>query len=95
MSFGCFSYAKSYHKLQAMEILGDMINSQDVQQQLQVSCVRKHIFPYFSGWHVDHLLLFGFGNAGRHTYCCCRLVCDGLMSTRCRYGPAAKHVHYP
>ena len=31
-----FAYRKSYHKLQAMEILGDMFSSPDVQQYMQV-----------------------------------------------------------
>ena len=31
-----FPYRKSYHKLQAMEILGDMFSSPDVQQYMQV-----------------------------------------------------------
>lgn len=39
--FGVFSYDKPYHKLQAMEVLTDMFNSQDVQQHLQVCCARR------------------------------------------------------
>ena len=36
ISLQIFSYRKSYHKLQAMEILGDMFSSPDVRQYVQV-----------------------------------------------------------
>lgn len=36
ISLRAFSYRKSYHKLQAMDILGDMFSSPDVQQYMQV-----------------------------------------------------------
>lgn len=36
ISLHMFSYRKCYHKLQAMEILGDMFSSPDVQQYMQV-----------------------------------------------------------
>lgn len=36
ISLRAFSYRKSYHRLQAMDILGDMFNSPNVQQYMQV-----------------------------------------------------------
>ncbi|DBA85866.1 TPA: hypothetical protein ACH3X1_005417 [Trebouxia sp. C0004] len=48
ISFQAFSYHKSYHKLQAMEILGDMFNSPDVQQYMQAGANIKRE-PSLSG----------------------------------------------
>ncbi len=41
ISLQIFSYRKSYHKLEAMEILGDMFSSPEVQQYMQV----HHLWP--------------------------------------------------
>ncbi|DBA69809.1 TPA: hypothetical protein ACH3X2_012529 [Trebouxia sp. C0005] len=41
ISLHMFSYRKCYHKLQAMEILGDMFSSPDVQQYMQAANIKR------------------------------------------------------